>query len=518
MQKPTAFRPLRLLMPAMASVSVLMLSACDTAPDNPFDAALVASEAGDYQTARIMVRQALEADPANAAAIMLYGKTQLSLENPEGAAEEFKKLLDHQELGTEAGALLAKAYLQGGNSRLARETLAERGTNSGLAYAVAVVAELSDGKAREALSLLDTGLARFPDTPELMVLDAKRAFDQRDIARARGILDRVLDSRPNMIEARLLAGRLELNERRLDEASEHFDKVLASNPWNLPAILSQAAIARDKGDQKGAAGWIEKAKEISPNHPVGAYFAAQMAYEDGDIEQANMLVQAMGGTTGEFPAMRMLRGMIYAEMGQTHTAISELERFFRLGGDNDAARATLAGLYASTGADQKAWTVLEPALRSANAQAATLQLGASLAGKLGKGDQAALAARAQRASAELPYAKDLVAASRHIRAGKWEDADTAYQKALRAGGDKDPVVLNNAANIRLELGDKAGAVTLARKAFTLAPGDPVVMDTLGWSLIQTDPDSAEGRSLIQQAVSLAPGNKEIADHWVAISS
>ena len=518
MPKQTAYRPFRLMLPVVASLSLIMVSACDTAPDNPFDAAVAASEAGDYQTARIMIRQVLEAHPANAAAIMLYGKTQLSLENPEGAAVEFKKLLDDKGLGNEAGALLAKAYLQGGNTRLARQTLAERGTNSGLAFAVAVVTELSDGKADEALALLDAGLARFPDTPELMVLDAKRAFDQRDIAKARGILGTVLEAQPNMIEARLLAGRLELNERRLDAATEHFDKVVASNPWNLPAILSLAAIARDQGDQKKASSWIAKAKEISPNHPVGAYFAAQMAYEDGDIEQANMLVQAMGGTTGEFPAMRMLRGMISAEMGQTHTAISELERFFRLGGDNDSARSTLAGLYAATGANQKGWDILQPALRSANAQSATLQLGASLAGKLGMSEQANLAARAQRAAAAAPYAKSLVAAGPHIRAGQWKDADAAYQKALRAGGDKDPVVLNNAANIRLQLGDKEGAVALARKAFQLAPGDPVVMDTLGWSLVQSDPNNAEGRSLIGQAVALAPGNKEIADHWIAISS
>ncbi|MFZ1742230.1 MAG: tetratricopeptide repeat protein [Pontixanthobacter sp.] len=508
---------LRLTWLTAAASAALLLSACSDQPSDPFSAALQSSEKGDFQAAKVQLVQALEMDPANGEAILLLGKTLLSLENPEGAAEQFKKLTDNPKYAGEANALLAKAYLQSGNTKLALEKLDSSGMSSGLSYAVGVVAQLSEGYAEKAVNLLDQGLAKFPDSADLLVLNAKRAYDVRDIAKARGLLQRVLEERPNMIEARLLAGRLEMHERKLDLAKEHFAQVIKSSPWNLPAILSMAAIARDESDEKAAGEWLAKAKEIAPGHPVAVYFAAQMAFDAGNIDDAHMLVQSAGNKDLEFPALRMLRGLIAAKQGQTYTAISEFERYFRLGGDNSTARVILAKQYVGTNSPKKAWDILAPVLSSANADVGVLTLGAQIAGKLGKPEQAQLASRAQAAKAKAPYAPDMVKAGGFIRAGNWKDADALYSKVLKNGGGSNPVVLNNASVVRLKLGDKQGALTLARKAFALAPNDPIIMDTLGWSLIQTDPASAEGRSLIQRALQLAPGNEEIADHYIAIS-
>ncbi|GAA4643491.1 hypothetical protein GCM10023115_14510 [Pontixanthobacter gangjinensis] len=507
----------RKLLTAAASAAFVFVSACSEAPSDPFSAAEQAIEQGDLQAARVQLLQLMEQDPANQDAIMLLGKTLLSLENPEGAAEQFKKLVGNADLTNEANALLAKAYLQSGNSPLALETLEATGMNNGLAYAVGVVARLGEGDSDKALVMLDQGLAKFPGSVDLLVLDAKRAFDVRDIARARSLLDKVLANHTNMIEARLLAGRVEMHERKLDLAKEHFGQVIKSNPWNLPAILSLAAIARDQGDEKTAGDWIARAKEIAPGHPVGVYFAAQMAFDAGNLEDAHMLVQSAGKQEMEFPALRMLRGFIAAKQGQTYTAISELERFFRLGGENSMARAILAKQYAETNATQKAWDTLQPVLSGANLDAGTLSLAAQIAGKLGKPEQAQLAQRAQVAKTQVPYAGEMMKAGGYIRAGKWKDADAIYRKVLANGGAVDPIVLNNASTVRLKLGDKQGALALARKAFGLAQEDPIVMDTLGWSLVQIDKNSAEGRLLIERALQLAPGNQEITDHWLAIS-
>ncbi len=510
-RSPLAYK----MLTATLAASLLLVGGCDDTPSDPLAAAIEKSEQGNLSEARIFVQQALKQNPADPEAIMLYGKTELALENPVGAAEQFKKLIGNAKYGEEANALLAKSYLQSGNTDLALETLENGTSKSGLSYAVTVVAQLSEGESDKALAVLDEGLALFPDSVDLIVLDAKRAYDQRDLPKARASLGNVFEKRPSMIEARLLAGRLELSDRNLDAAKEHFEKVLTSNPWNLPAIFSMAAIARESGDAETAAEWVGKAKEISPENPIGAFFAAQMAFEEGDIDQAHMLVQATGSKGAEFAELRKLRGLISAQRGQTHTAISELERFFRLGGDDPAARIVLAQQYASTGASQKAWDILKPALSRANATAATLQLGASLAGKLGLPEQQTLAQRVRSAKSGVPYAKELVEAGKAIRAGQWAKADTIYQRVLNTGGDADPIVLNNAANIRLERGDRVGAVGLARKAFMLAPSDPIIMDTLGWSLLQADPQSSEGRDLITKALELAPGNVEINNHWIA---
>lgn len=507
----------RAFLTATVGTLLVLTAACDNTPTDPYTAAVEASEEGDLQAARLLLRQALDVSPENPDAILLYGKIQLALENPEGAAEEFKKLANNPALSAEAGDLLAKSYLQSGNTKLAFDTLEAGGMKSGLAYAVAVVAHLSEGEADKAVAALDQGLAKYPQSIDLKVLDAKRAYDRRDVSGARSLLTKVLEEEPHLIEARLLLGRLEMNDRELEPAKTQFEEVVRLNPWNLPAMLSLAAIARDQNDEQAAQDWVNRTKEIAPGHPIGTYFAAQMAYDAGNVDQAHILVQSLGTKSAEFPALRLLRGMISAQRGQTHTAISELERFFRLGGDNAAGRIALAQQYSATGADQKAWNILQPVVQSANANAGALALGGAIAGKLGRSEQASLMQRAQRAQSADPFAAVMVKAGEAMRAGKWTDADALYQKALKAGGGNSPVVLNNAANARLKTGDTEGAIALARKAFELAPNDPIIMDTLGWSLLQIDKQSSEGRGLIRKAQQLAPGNKEIKEHLIAIS-
>ena len=506
----------RALLTTVASASLMLTAGCSDTPEDPYPAAIEASEHGDFQSARLFLLQELKENPGNSDARLLSGKTQLALENPEGAAEEFKKLSDHPQLGMEAKDLLAKAYLQTGNAKKALESLEQNGIQSGLAYAVSVVAYLNQGDAEKALNQLDVGLAQFPDSVDLKVLDAKRAYDKSDINRSRGILASVLKAEPTMLEARLLAGRLEMSAKQHGVAKEHFNAVIKSSPWNLPAILSLAAIAREEKDEKAAGEWLKKAEEVAPGHPVGVYFAAQIAYEAGNVDHAHMLVQSLGKKSAEFPALRFLRGQISSQRGQHHTAVAEFERFFRLGGNNEAARAMLAQEYVLTGAHDKAWDLMQPDLKRANANPALLRLGAQVAAKLGRAEQAELASRSQRASKADPYAQAMVKAGTAVKAGKWDEADSLYQSALQSGGENDPIVLNNAAYVRLELGDTASAINLARKANTLVPNDPTIMDTLGWALFKADATSEEGKDLIRRAAALAPGNRTIAKHRAAI--
>lgn len=507
----------RLLLSSALGASLLLTAACDDTPSEPYPAAIAASEKGDFQSARLFLLQELKLNPDNADALMLSGKTHLALENPEGAAEDFKKLAEHPQLGAEAKDLLAKAFLQTGNSKKALEALAENGMRSGLAYAVSVVAYLNEGNADKALNQLDSGLAQFPNSPDLKVLDAKRAYDLGDVAKSRGVLTAVLNEKPNMLEARLLAGRLEMGAKQMSSAKEHFNAVLKSSPWNMPAILSLAAIAREEKDEATAQEWLKRAEEVAPGHPVGVYFAAQIAYDAGNVDHAHMLVQSLGTKSAEFPALRLLRGRISAERGQSSTAVAEFERFFRLGGNSPAARAMLAEQYMLTGANTKAWDILKPDLDRPNPNPVLLRLGAQVAAKLGLPEQASLASRAGRAKQADPYAADMVKAGAAIKAGKWDEADTLYQKVLKSGGERNPIVLNNASFVRLQKGDTTGAINLARKAIAIAPNDPIIMDTLGWALVKSDANSKEGKDLIRRAAALAPNNAEIAAHRKAIS-
>jgi cellulose synthase operon protein C len=96
--------------------------------------------------------------------------------------------------------------------------------------------------------------------------------------------------------------------------------------------------------------------------------------------------------------------------------------------------------------------------------------------------------------------------------GELKAAEALYVKALELSPNI-PAALNNLAWIYHEKGDERALVT-AKKAYELAPNSAAIMDTYAWMLVQSG-SVAEGYSLLEQAVVLAPDNAEIKEHLAA---
>ena len=508
-------RPARLI--GLSLAASLALASCAETSDNPYASAIEAVEGHDYSAARVFLQQAIEQDPDNQQARLLYARTLLMLGNPEGAVAQVEAMSGSSRSSAEAVALLAKGHLLAGNAQAALDVFEAEGMDSGEAFAVASGAHLALGDPEQADAMLEAGQAKFPDSVDVIVLAAQRAFDFRDRAAARQGVERALSMQPDHLDALRLAGRMELRERNLDASAEKFKQVLAIAPWDLPAHLALAAIARDKGDNKEAQEWIAAAQKVAPGNPVSAYFAAEIAFEAGDVRSAQSFLNEIDANGADFPALWLLRGRVSAEQGNPKTAMTEFERYFDTGGDAHDARFDLARLYLTDGKQGDAWTVLQPALRSANATVPTLQLGRDLARRLGRTDESALASRLTLATERAGYDAQLREADVAMRAGNWTKANSVYSALLAKGDLADPVVLNNAANVRLQLGDAAGGRDLARRAYALAPNDPIILDTLGWAIMQADGKTPEAVSLVRRAYEAAPNNPEIAEHWMVMS-
>ena len=103
----------------------------------------------------------------------------------------------------------------------------------------------------------------------------------------------------------------------------------------------------------------------------------------------------------------------------------------------------------------------------------------------------------------------IVLAGAYQETGKLEEAVELYVQVLKSR-PKDVVVLNNLAWASQQLG-RADALEYAEKAYTLAPDNPAVIDTLGWLLVKTG-KIHRGVRLLQQAVERAPHMSEIRYH------
>ncbi|HMT43377.1 MAG TPA: tetratricopeptide repeat protein [Chakrabartia sp.] len=484
---------------------------------DPAKAAQAAMASYDYETARVHLANALKDNGNDPNLIFLDGELALASGDPERAKSAFERLASDPKWAARAVPLLAKAQLMGGSPQLALETLAGAGKLNDVGHAVSISCKFTTGKAEEAVAELDSALLAFPDSLDLGVIDGSRAMAQGDLARAKSVADRLTAKYTGHPDALMFAGRVALARKDLGSAAKHFAGVVEHQPGHQTALLALAAIARDKGDTKAAAEYATKAYSKSPGNPVATYFMAEMALDSGDLKGAAKLLQGVEEAQNQLPALAMLNGLLSARQGNHEQAIAHLQRYFSLGGEDGRARLALAASLSAAGDKANAWTTIQPLADAANATAPVLKLAASLAGELKLPNAASYAVRAAKAGAGDPIAAPMKAADAALRAGDWKKADGIYASLLAQGNGDNVMLLNNAANARLELGDPAGAITLARRAQAVAPKDPIVLDTLGWALFKGQGDSPEVTQLLTEAARLMPGNTEIQDHVNAVA-
>jgi len=493
----------------------LLLAGCNTGPSDPYAAAEQSLQDGEPRTALLHISKALESNPDKADIRLLASEIAMALNNPDRAITELKKVKPGSKLAGEAKERLAEAYLAHSKLRMAKATLKDIPLESALAYRVAVGLDFASGKPDEAIAKLDKAIELYPDDAVLGTIDAQRMLSFGNSAAALKRLEPILAATPYVPEAHLLAGQIHLRDRSLDVASRHFDNVIAVRPAHQTAMLAQAAIARDKGDDAASKKWIAQASNAGPAHPVALYFTAKMAFDAGEVEKAHKMVQGMPRSFAAVPEVQRLEGFIASARGRKQTAIAALQRYLSRSEGDLVARRVLAENFAGSGEFENAWQAIAPVIDHPQADGPSLLLAARLAKETGRSDLGRIKSLIAQREGRAALAKPLRKAGEAIRAGDWKSADAILGGLAAGGGKADPVVLNNAASVKSKLGEHKAAVALARKALELAPKSPEIMDTLGWSLWQSGDDPAEARRMLTQARQLAPANREIADHWAA---
>ncbi|WP_106640821.1 tetratricopeptide repeat protein [Allosphingosinicella vermicomposti] len=98
-----------------------------------------------------------------------------------------------------------------------------------------------------------------------------------------------------------------------------------------------------------------------------------------------------------------------------------------------------------------------------------------------------------------------------MQSERWAEAAALYEE-LRGRGDNSAATLNNLAYSYAAIGKYDAAIPLARQALAGVPNDPAALDTLGWALVKSGRDKAEGLRLLEKAAALSPADEAIAAH------
>lgn len=210
---------------------------------------------------------------------------------------------------------------------------------------------------------------------------------------------------------------------------------------------------------------------------------------------------------------RLLLAQALAEDGAVDRALAVLDGIPRDSVRAKVVQVTRAQLLSEAGRKDEALVI---ATRLANAPDATVADVQRLAGSYVTLDRPAeavpLYARAlDMAGAAADWSDWLQYGAALDRAGRWGEARAALEHALSLAPG-EPLVLNYLGYALVEHGERLSeARAMLEKASRLKPDEAAITDSLGWALYRGG-DVAGALPLIERAAAADPANAEIAEH------
>lgn len=492
---------------ALLPLTLLMASCNDAPTDDGADIEIVL----DHNQQRFELAQQLADNPADDALRMRLAETQLVLGDGVGAEATLLALPEALRASGTGAALLGHAALLQEKAEEALGLARKAGADVARGAWVEVGALSMLGQTEQALARMEQALSEHPEDAPLLALRGEIALGQREIEPARDYAARALAADPASLPALMLAGKLGVLAENWPEAERHYREAARQHGGVISPLLALAATLADAGKIDDAAAMLARLQQLAPNHPLGLFFEARLAFLSGDLETAHARMQQGEAQLRLVPGAQLLRGEIAHLRGNHEAAIAALVPFMRENPLHMQGAMVLAQSFIANGEKAKALAVLKAPAAGAAASPELLALASRLARESGAPDP-----YAPRVSSEAPpedAARRLAAADRAINTGDYQAAFDTYAALVDEGLGSNALVLNNGALMALKVGKSADALSFARRAQALTPDDPAVINTLGWVLLETGENKAEALPLLRRAHEMRPGNLEFRWHY-----
>lgn len=276
---------------------------------------------------------------------------------------------------------------------------------------------------------------------------------------------------PNRRELLMLMGRIQLASKDFQQALTTFNRVVTLQPSSMPAALG---IAEAMVGQKD-------------------YPAAE--------RQLQRLLQ---GNPQLLPARRMLAG-VYLARDRKAEAIALARDLQKL----SPAQASGYVLEAEVEAQQRNWNGAQAAYRTALQKQPSAEFATKLHAALlmaGKPEEALKLANGWTAEHPKDAVFRFYLGDAALARKDWPEAEKGYRDVLRVQPE-NPLAMNNVAWLLLKQG-KPGALPLAEKAVSLAPGRAQLLDTLALALAANN-QLPKALELQRQTLRTAPQDPQL---------
>ena len=378
------------------------------------------------------------------------------------------------------------------------------------AHLVLAQGALSIGERDRAIGEANKALAIKPNS-ELAALTLAQVTGEPEAAGK--VLAAFLQKNPDAVEVRGAYARLLVEQKQLEAARDQFLLLLKSAPDNVGALYALGIVALQLEDTKGAEQYFKRFLAVLEKSPGDArdpfkalMILSQIAETRGDTAGAIAWLDKIDNreSSGYFDA-RLRRAQLIARGGDLDAARKALTE---IDTDDPANKAQVllvdAQFLRDAGYVQSAYTVLENALLRFPDNPELLYDYALLAERLDKLDL--MEASLRRVMALAPdnqHAYNALGYSLAERGIRLQEAHALIEKALQMAPG-DPFIMDSMGWVQFRMGNLAAAEDALRRAYAVR-SDPEIAVHLGEVLWQKG-DKDEAQKLWRDARSKDPKN------------
>ena len=329
------------------AVSVSLLFAQKTDPDELFHRAVDAQQAGDYPAAIQCYKQLLSLRPDFFEARANLGAALVHEKKFDQAVAEYQAALKLHAGDPAIVRNLGLAFYKEGDFRRAADQFTVLHTSA--PEDLRIVTLLADcderlGQDEQAVALLAPLEKSNPDNLDLIyVLGSALIHSGKREAGVR-LVDRVA-RQSDSADAYLLAGSTWIDLNEFDKAREDLDAALRLNP-NLPGVHTFSGIVRDKvGDAQGGEAELRKALQLDPNDFQANLNLGAILYKQRDAASAKVYLTRAAARNPASPLVRYELALVKSATGDLSAAAQDLEMLTRENPSWLEPHVELAALY-----------------------------------------------------------------------------------------------------------------------------------------------------------------------------
>lgn len=478
----------------------------------------LAESRGDPAAAILHLQQALLYDEQAGELHLGLARLRLQLGQRELAAEGLARFLAKEPDNARAHAMLGALHRMEGRAKEAVRSFARAiraDPDLDEAYLVSIELHMGLGEADEARRLAERLAARRPGQGRVWRILSVLAGEAGRPALALEALRRAVEQEPGHIASTLELAAREEEAGQAEEALRLYGLVLARDPIHATALLGSARIAMRRGDEAGANAFLRQLFGTHPD-PVGVRLQSAMDLESARRPQQALEVLDEADAVASDPRTSFFRGWVlegqqrYAQAARAYSQVPA-----SAGPLYPLARARGAVCLSRLGAAEESLRLLDLALATAtrlggeDTREEVLRLLPDVYRRAGRSRDAVALLRREAERAPDRQGVVVALAVALLDTGQSEEAIGLLGDFSERNPSEGTWFALAVAKERA--GDPLGAVEIGRKMLEEDPGNPSLLNFVGYVLADHGLHLEEARELLLQAVEARPDDPAFLD-------